>query len=407
MKLSFVVVSSFFTAIVTASNVVELTPDNFDNIIGQGKPALVEFFAPWCGHCKNLAPIYEQLADAFSHAKDRVVIAKVDADGVGKPLGNKYDVKGFPTLKWFDAAGEHEKYESGRDLDSLVAFVTQKSGVKSSIKPPPPPETTILDVYNFDEIVMDPSKNILVSFTVSFFARSCGAEDILCYPRLLGAVTARTSSPLTKKVSVRELSHKHHRYQTNKVAHAFKPESSCVVANMDADDAKNKDIARKYDVSSFPTIKFFSMDNKDGIPYEGGRSEADFVNYLNEKCGTQRKVGGGLNDRAGRLSSLDSLAHRFTSAGHASRQAIIDDARTLLTSFPAAEQYLKFMEKVVNKGHDYIEKEHKRLTSILEKKTLMPVKLDELQIKANVLRAFFDEPKTEEEIKVAREEAEL
>jgi len=37
----------------------------------------------------------------------------------------------------------------------------------------------------------------------------------------------------------------------------------------------------------------------------------------------------------------------------------------------------------------------------------MPVKLDELQIKANVLRAFFDEPKTEEEIKVAREEAEL
>lgn len=153
---------------------------------------------------------------------------------------------------------------------------------------------------------------------------------------------------------------------------------------MDADDAKNKDIARKYDVSSFPTIKFFSMDNKDGTPYEGGRSEADFVNYLNEKCGTQRKVGGGLNDRvsmntsilclliadscafqkAGRLSSLDSLAHRFTSAGHASRQAIIDEARTLLTSFPAAEQYLKFMEKVVNKGHDYIEKEHKRSANL-------------------------------------------
>ena len=43
----------------------------------------------------------------------------------------------------------------------------------------------------------------------------------------------------------------------------------------------------------------------------------------------------------------------------------------------------------------------------MEKKTLMPVKLDELQIKANVLRAFFDEPKAEEEIKVAREEAEL
>lgn len=68
------------------------------------------------------------------------------------------------------------------------------------------------------------------------------------------------------------------------------------MANIDADDAKNKDIARKYDVSSFPTIKFFSTDDKAGIAYEGGRSEADFVEYLNEKCGTQRKVGGGLSD---------------------------------------------------------------------------------------------------------------
>jgi len=49
------------------------------------------------GHCKNLAPKYEQLADAFQHAKDKVIIAKVDADGEGKPLGQKYDVKGFPS----------------------------------------------------------------------------------------------------------------------------------------------------------------------------------------------------------------------------------------------------------------------------------------------------------------------
>jgi len=151
------------------------------------------------------------------------------------------------------------------------------------------------------------------------------------------------------------------------------------VANINADDAKNKDIAKKYDVGSFPTIKFFSTDNKDGILYEGGRSEADFINYLNEKCGTQRKVGGGLNDRvsmninplffvahfygfskAGRLSSIDSLAQKFMGASHASQQAIIDEARTLTKSFPAADQYLKFMEKVVNKGHDYIEKEYKR-----------------------------------------------
>ena len=46
---------------------------------------------------QNLAPTYEQLADAFSHVKDKVVIAKVDADGAGKPLGSRFGVTGFPS----------------------------------------------------------------------------------------------------------------------------------------------------------------------------------------------------------------------------------------------------------------------------------------------------------------------
>ena len=49
------------------------------------------------GHCKNLAPNYELLANAFEHAKDKVIVAKVDADGEGKPLGQKYGVTGFPS----------------------------------------------------------------------------------------------------------------------------------------------------------------------------------------------------------------------------------------------------------------------------------------------------------------------
>jgi protein disulfide-isomerase A6 len=69
------------------------------------------------------------------------------------------------------------------------------------------------------------------------------------------------------------------------------------VANVDADAQLNKPLAAKYGVNSYPTIKFFPKGGKDEpLAYEGGRGEADFVDYLNEKCGTHRAVGGGLTD---------------------------------------------------------------------------------------------------------------
>ncbi len=47
---------------------------------------------------QKLAPTYEEIADVFSHAKDKVIVAKVDADGEGKPLGQRFGVTGFPSM---------------------------------------------------------------------------------------------------------------------------------------------------------------------------------------------------------------------------------------------------------------------------------------------------------------------
>jgi protein disulfide-isomerase A6 len=72
----------------------------------------------------------------------------------------------------------------------------------------------------------------------------------------------------------------------------------CIVANVDADAEPNRPLAEKYGVKSFPTIMFFAKGGEP-VDYTGGRSEADFVAFLNEKCGTHRAVGGGLNDEVG------------------------------------------------------------------------------------------------------------
>ena len=63
-----------------ASHVIDLIPSNFDTIVTDGdNDVLVEFYAPWCGHCKNLAPVYEKLGTAFRN-EESCVIARVDAD---------------------------------------------------------------------------------------------------------------------------------------------------------------------------------------------------------------------------------------------------------------------------------------------------------------------------------------
>ncbi|KAE9400234.1 protein disulfide isomerase [Gymnopus androsaceus JB14] len=370
MKFSFSLLVAALAAGVSASNVLELNPDNWDDVVGKGKPAMLL----GVDTVKISLLPYEQVADAFAHAKDKVFIAKVDADGEGKPLGKKYGVTGFPTLKWFNADGKEEPYEAGRDLDGFANFITSKSNVKSNIKPPPPPAFRVLDYSDFDEVVMvGHEKDVLVTFTAPW----CGH--------------CKSMKPAYSNV-----------------ASIFEPESNCIVANVDADDKKNEGLKTRYGISGFPTIKFFSKDNKEGETYEGGRSEADFVKFLNEKCGTHRSPTGGLLDTAGRLADFDLLASKFFAASSDIRDSIYQEALTLSSTVgDASKHYLRVMEKLVNGTEGYFEKESKRLESILNKRTMAPAKLDEIKVKSNILRAFGEKPAEEDSGNIKRATAEL
>jgi protein disulfide-isomerase A6 len=80
------------------NDVIILTDDNFENdVLESTEPWLIEFFAPWCGHCKSLAP---EWARAATELKGTMKLGAVDATE-HKQLASKYGIQGFPTIKFF------------------------------------------------------------------------------------------------------------------------------------------------------------------------------------------------------------------------------------------------------------------------------------------------------------------
>eukprot|EP00584_Thalassiosira_punctigera_P002764 CAMPEP_0172528792 /NCGR_PEP_ID=MMETSP1067-20121228/3055_1 /TAXON_ID=265564 ORGANISM="Thalassiosira punctigera, Strain Tpunct2005C2" /NCGR_SAMPLE_ID=MMETSP1067 /ASSEMBLY_ACC=CAM_ASM_000444 /LENGTH=215 /DNA_ID=CAMNT_0013312757 /DNA_START=137 /DNA_END=784 /DNA_ORIENTATION=+ len=109
-------------ALQVAGKSVELNPKTFEEAV-HSKNTFVKFYAPWCGHCKALAPDWDTLADSYA-ASPSVVIGSVDCTaGDNEEICHQYGVSGYPTLKYFkDGNPEGEDYNGGRDLDSLSSF---------------------------------------------------------------------------------------------------------------------------------------------------------------------------------------------------------------------------------------------------------------------------------------------
>lgn len=347
------VVLVLICSLLVSAKVVDLTPDNFDSVVDGSKAAFVEFYAPWCGHCKNLAPEYELLGEAFDR-ETSVVIAKVDADQ-HRDLGSRFDVHGFPTLKFFPKGSKTpESYEGGRTAEDLINYINGKVGTNARLKKPPSNVVAVTD-SDFDAVVINSDKHVLVEF----YAPWCGH---------------------CKKLAP----------DYEKLANVYANEPTVEIVKIDADAHKQN--AGKYGVTGFPTLKWFGKDKKtDPEAYEGGRDVESFVNFINARAGTKRTADGRLNAEAGRIQGLDEIAKQFVAS--ADQAALLKQAEEAVKSLKGDDEkngkfYIKVMEAVKSKGSAFLASEPARLDRMLEGASVSAQKVDEFTIRKNIIAAF-------------------
>ncbi|KAK7092122.1 thioredoxin domain-containing protein 5 homolog [Littorina saxatilis] len=154
--------------------VVQLTDDDFEESIAEGVH-FIKFYAPWCGHCKRLAPTWEDLAKSFADNK-QVSVSKVDCT-VSTGLCTSQSIKGYPTLVLFNNGEKVDQYQGGRSHEDLKSYVAKKMqelsgsfGEAEEAVPEQQGEEGVMDLTdnNFEDVISDG-----LTF-VKFFAPWCG-----------------------------------------------------------------------------------------------------------------------------------------------------------------------------------------------------------------------------------------
>lgn len=110
------------------AGVFVLVGKQYDEIVAnRDRDVFVEYYAPWCGHCKKLAPTWDELGEKYQ-GDERVRIVKCDATANDVPE----EISGFPTLMYYPANGEGIKYSGAREFDALDSYIQDRIPAASS-----------------------------------------------------------------------------------------------------------------------------------------------------------------------------------------------------------------------------------------------------------------------------------
>ncbi|KAH9421950.1 Protein disulfide-isomerase A4 [Dermatophagoides pteronyssinus] len=223
---------------ITVENYVYVLDDrNYDSFVQQHPLSLIEFYAPWCGHCKALAPEFSKAAKILQDDQNRVVLAKIDASKFSE-FTKQHNVSGFPTL-FIYRNGTRTEYDGPRTSQGIADYMREISDPNYK-----PIESVItLTSVNFDDTIK--SESLIL---VQFYAPWCGHCKRLKpeYER-----AARRLQELEKPIKL---------------------------AKVDA--TAEQELAQRFEVKGYPTLFIFRNGKK--LTYKGPRDENGIVDFMKE-----------------------------------------------------------------------------------------------------------------------------
>jgi len=308
-----------------------------------------------------LEPEYEKVAKTFE-GEDGVVVAKLDADQ-HKSVAQEYGVSGYPTIKFFpkdNKAGED--YTAGRTPEEFVTFLNQRSnaervlggGFQESAGRIPQLDELVAAFVSADDQIVGQDKDVLVEF----YAPWCGH--------------CKRLTPDYEKAAV-----------------SLEGEDVVVIAKVDADE--QKELGSRFGVTGYPTLKWFPRGTKAGEEYTAGRTTKDFVEFVNTKSGTERTVGGGFLDTAGRIADLDTLAARFLAHPN-ERDSLVKQAESFSAGSHINAEFAKFygiaMKRIIAKGTGFVAEESARLARLLAGGGITAKSAAQFHKRINIVKQF-------------------
>ncbi len=230
------------------SEVNHLTTDTFDEFVQAHSSVMIMFYAPWCGHCKAMKPKFVSAAAKLKSMNIEGKLAAVDCTKEPK-LGSRFGVKGYPTVKYFKDGQEAFDAGHAREEEAIINFM------KDPKEPPPPPppekpwseETS--EVVHLVEETFKPFLKKKKHVLVMFYAPWCG-HCKRAKPELTAAAEELKDNPKVEFAAV--------------------------------DCTLERSVCSFYEVSGYPTFKYFKYFNKDQKDYGGGRTKADFVAFMKD-----------------------------------------------------------------------------------------------------------------------------